>query len=157
MVSKDKDIEWLVRWTEEYHSHKSGIEDVVEELEYIGKLGWWFSSVLELEEIDIGNSGSGQHTFVNANLGKEQKEEVRSLLKEFIDCFSWEYTDMSGLCRKLVEHRLAIKPGFRPHRQPARSFNAKVITKVKDVWSNCLKPSLSSRVSTLNGYRISSR
>jgi hypothetical protein len=39
MVSKDKDIEWLVRWTEEYHSHKSGIEDVVEELEYIGKLG----------------------------------------------------------------------------------------------------------------------
>jgi hypothetical protein len=59
MASKDKDIEWLVKWNEEYRSCKSNTEDVVEELEDVGKLGRGFSSVDELEEIDIGNGGLG--------------------------------------------------------------------------------------------------
>jgi hypothetical protein len=46
MASKDKDIEWLVKRTEEYHSRKSSTEDVVEELEDVGKLGRGFSSVM---------------------------------------------------------------------------------------------------------------
>jgi hypothetical protein len=97
MVGKDKDIEWLVKQTKEYRSWKSGIKDVIEELEDMGKLGQGFSSVDELEEIDIGNSGTGRPTFVNVNLGREQKEEMRALLKGFIDCFAWEYTEMPSL------------------------------------------------------------
>jgi hypothetical protein len=68
---------------------------------------------------------------VNTNLGREQKWEMRVLLQEFIDCFAWEYTEMPGLGRELVEHRLPIKPGFRPHRQPT-SFNDEVIMKVRN-------------------------
>jgi hypothetical protein len=81
----------------------------------MGKLGRGFSSVDELEEIDIGNSGTGRPTFVNVNLGREQKEEMWALLKGFIDCFVWGYTEMSGLGRELIEHRLPIKSEFRPH------------------------------------------
>jgi hypothetical protein len=60
---------------------------------------------------------------VNTNLGREQKWEMRVLLQEF--------TEMPGLGRELVEHRLPIKPGFRPHRQPT-SFNDEVIMKVRN-------------------------
>jgi hypothetical protein len=54
--------------------------------------------------------------YVNAGLTEEQKGKVRSLAHEFIDCFAWEYTEMPGLSRELVEHRLPIKQGFRPFR-----------------------------------------
>jgi hypothetical protein len=49
-------------------------------------------------------------------LTTEQKEEVHKLLKEFRACFAWEYTEMPGLGRELVEHHLPIKEGFRPYR-----------------------------------------
>jgi hypothetical protein len=39
MAGKDKDIEWLVKRMEKYHLLKSDTEDVVEEIEDIGKLG----------------------------------------------------------------------------------------------------------------------
>jgi hypothetical protein len=139
MASKDKDIEWLVKWNEEYRSCKSNTEDVVEELEDVGKLGRGFSSVDELEEIDIGNGSLGRPTFMNANVCRELKEQTRLLLQEFIDCDSWEYTDMPGLSSELVEHRLSIKLGFRPHRQSRRSFNDEVIAKVKDEVERLLK------------------
>jgi hypothetical protein len=132
MADKDKGIEWLVRQTEEYRSSKNGTEDVVDDLDDMGKLGWGFSLVDELEEINIGDGSTGRPMYVNANLSKEQKEEVRALLRELTNCFTWEYTDMPGLSRELVEHRLPIKPGFRPYRQPTRSFNAEVITRVKN-------------------------
>jgi hypothetical protein len=61
------------------------------------------------------------------------------LLKEFIDCFTWEYNDIHGLGRELVEHCLPIKLEFRPHKQPIRSFNAEVIAKVKDEVERLLK------------------
>jgi hypothetical protein len=54
-------------------------------------------------------------TYVNANLMPEQKAEVCDVLREFIDCFAWSYTEMPGLSLDLVEHRLPIKPGFRPY------------------------------------------
>jgi hypothetical protein len=38
--------------------------------------GRWFSSVDELEEVDIGDGGTGWPTLMNVNLGKEQKEEM---------------------------------------------------------------------------------
>jgi hypothetical protein len=39
---------------------------------------------------------------------------------------------MPGLDRELVEHRLPIKGGFRPYKQPARNFNPEIIGKVKE-------------------------
>jgi hypothetical protein len=48
-------------------------------------------------------------TYINVNLTVEQKEQVVVLMNEFIDCFAWEYTEMSGLSHEVVEHTLSIK------------------------------------------------
>jgi hypothetical protein len=39
---------------------------------------------------------------------------------------------MSGLSRDVVEHRLPIKPGFRPYKQPHRNFNPDIYDQVKE-------------------------
>ena len=74
-----------------------------------GKLGHGFTSADELEEIDIGSGDRPRLTYVSAKLDPEYKQELVDLLKEFKDC-------LPGLDRSIVEHRLPIKPGYRPFK-----------------------------------------
>jgi hypothetical protein len=79
-----------------------------------GKLGRGFMSVDKLEEIDIGDGDKPRPTFIRANLDSGFREELIKLLKKYKDCFAWDYSEMPGLDRSIVEHRLPIKPGYRP-------------------------------------------
>ena len=79
-----------------------------------GKLGYGFTSADELEEIDIGPGDKPRPTFISRKLDPSLREPMIALLKEYSDCFPWDYTEMPGLDRSIVEHRLPLKKGFRP-------------------------------------------
>jgi hypothetical protein len=49
---------------------------------------------------------------------------------------------MPGLGQGLVEHKLPIKPGFRPYKQPVRNFNPDVLSKVKEEVDRLLQAGL---------------
>jgi hypothetical protein len=63
----------------------------------------------KLEEIDIGDGDKPRPTFISANLDLSFRKELIKLLKEYKDCFAWDYSEMPGLDRSIVEHRLPIK------------------------------------------------
>lgn len=67
-----------------------------------------------LEEVNLGTMECLKPTYISGLLGEEMKKDMVELLTEFKDCFAWEYEDMPGLERKLVERRLLIKDGFKP-------------------------------------------
>ena len=69
--------------------------------------------------------------YVSAKLEPEYKQELIYLLKKFKDCFAWEYYEMPGLDRSIVEHHLPIKPGYRPFKQALRRFNPNILDDVK--------------------------
>jgi hypothetical protein len=46
-------------------------------------------------------------------------------------CFAWDYTEMPGLSRELIEHRLPIKASFRSYKQGAQNFKPKIVGRVK--------------------------
>jgi hypothetical protein len=78
----------------------------------------------KLEEIDIGDGDKPRPTFISTNLDSGFREELIKLLKEYKDCFAWD--------RSIVEHRLPIKPGFRPYKQPPRKiYKDEVLADVK--------------------------
>ena len=81
-----------------------------------GKLEHGFTSADELEEIDIGPRDRPRLMYVSAKLNTEYKQELIDLLKEFEDCFAWEYYEMPGLDRSIVEHRLPIKPVYQSYQ-----------------------------------------
>ena len=91
----------------------------IEEFRDLEKLGQGFTLADPLEEIDIGDGKTPKPTFVNKTLEAEPKDEM---IGEYSDCFAWSYTEMPGLSRDKVEHRLPIKSGFRPFKQRPRSF-----------------------------------
>jgi hypothetical protein len=84
-----------------------------------GKLGHGFTFADELEKIDLGDGSKPRTTYINAKL------------KEFKDCFAWEYYEMPGLDRSIVEHRLPSKPGYRPFQQHPRQCNPKIYPDIK--------------------------
>ena len=96
-----------------------------------GKLGHGFTSAHKVEEIDIDPRDRPRPTYVSAKLNPKYKRELIYLLKDFKDCFVWEYYEMPGLDRSIVEHRLPIKPGYRPFKQAPRRFNPNVLDDIK--------------------------
>jgi hypothetical protein len=109
-----------------------GVCETVEDFDDMSKLGHGFTSADPLEEVDIGDGFVPRPTLVNKNLDPAFKAELIKLLKGYADCFAWNYTEMRGLSRELVEHRLPIKNGFRPYKQPARQFNPIIYDRVKE-------------------------
>jgi hypothetical protein len=66
-----------------------------------GKLGYGFTSADELEEIDIGPWDKPRPTFISKKLSLELREPMIMLLKEYADCFAWDYIEMPGLDRSI--------------------------------------------------------
>jgi hypothetical protein len=78
-----------------------------------GKLGYRFTFADKLEDIDIGPGDKPRPTFIS-KLNPELRELMIVLIKEYADCFAWDYTEMPGLDTSIVEHQLPLKPGFQP-------------------------------------------
>jgi hypothetical protein len=82
-----------------------------------GKLGYGFTSANELEEVNIGPGDMPQTTFISKKLDLSLQEPMIALLKEYSYCFAWDYTEMPGLDRSIIEYRLPLKKGFQPFQQ----------------------------------------
>jgi hypothetical protein len=84
--------------------------------------------------LDIGDGVISQPTHVSARQSTGQKQEIIELLKPYTCYFAWDYTEMPGLSRELIEHRLLIKVGFRPYKQGAQNFKPKIVGRVVTPW-----------------------
>jgi hypothetical protein len=62
-----------------------------------GKLGEGFTLADDLIGVDIGNGDRPRPIFISAKLDSECKQQLTNFLKEYKDCFSWDYTEMPGL------------------------------------------------------------
>ncbi|XP_051113707.1 uncharacterized protein LOC127239549 [Andrographis paniculata] len=85
-----------------------------------------------LEDFDLSTDESPRITKVSALLKSEDRAALVTLIKEYRDCFAWDYDEMPGLARELVEHRLPINAGYKPNKQPPRRFNPDVYPKIKE-------------------------
>jgi hypothetical protein len=131
-MSTQKNVEWLRHRMEQYRSIMNDMCEDIEDFDEVEKLGQDFSSADPLEEIDIGDGTTPRSTFVNKNMSSKHKDAIIKLLKDYVDSFAWNYCEMPGLSRELVEHQLPIKSGFRPYKQPARRFNPIIHDRVKE-------------------------
>ena len=85
----------------------------------------------ELKEINLGSElGSQKPVFISSQLTIQEKEQLVTLLKEYINVFAWTYDEMPGLDPGLVVHTLNIDLGDKPVIQPARVFHTDVETQI---------------------------
>jgi hypothetical protein len=84
-----------------------------------------------LEEVDLGDGSVKRPTYVSAKIPKEFKDRIVELLKEYKDCFAWDYNEMPDLSRKVVELELPIWPDKKPVKQIPRRFAPQILPKIK--------------------------
>ncbi|XP_062021144.1 uncharacterized protein LOC133737640 [Rosa rugosa] len=84
------------------------------------------------EEINLGTPEDPKPLFISKLLSREFKEELVALLREYKDCFAWDYHEMPGLDRSIVEHKLPLYNDCKPHKQPPRRFSAEVQLEIKN-------------------------
>jgi len=92
-----------------------------------------------LEEVDIGDGSVKRPTYVSTKIPKEFRDRIVELLKEYKDCFTWDYDEMPGLSRKMVELKLPIRPGVKPVKQIPRRFAPQILPKIKEEIERLLK------------------
>ncbi|KAL2320635.1 hypothetical protein Fmac_029604 [Flemingia macrophylla] len=92
-----------------------------------------------LEEVNLGTDEDRRVTYISKLLDPEIKKQVIQTLQQYKDCFTWEYNEMPGLDRKLVEHRLPILPGKKAIKQNPRRFALNVMDKIKEEIERLLK------------------
>ncbi|XP_057443417.1 uncharacterized protein LOC130735451 [Lotus japonicus] len=85
-----------------------------------------------LEEVDLGDGTKKRPTYVSSLIDLGFKNWIVSLLQEYKDCFAWDYDEMPGLSRELVELKLPIRLGRKPVKQAPRRFAPEVFSKIKE-------------------------
>jgi hypothetical protein len=85
-----------------------------------------------LIEVNLGTKEDPQVTLVNGHLGPEEFDKIMTILRRYKDCFAWDYPELLGLSKKLVEHRLPIKEGFLPFQQAPRRMAPNITLKIKE-------------------------
>ena len=128
----ESNLEWLQKRVEHYRASKNDMCEAIDESEDLDKLGQGFTSADLLEQVDIGDGSVPRPTFVKQSLKANYKAKLIELLREYVDCFAWNYHEMPGLSHELVEHRLPIKTGFRPYKQPSRRCTVVIYDRVKE-------------------------
>jgi hypothetical protein len=92
-----------------------------------------------IEEVDLGDGSVKRPTYVSAKIPREFKNRIVMLLKEYKDCFAWDYIEMSGLNRKVVELKLPIQSDKKPVKQIPRRFAPQILPKIKEEIERLLK------------------
>ena len=67
-----------------------------------------------MEEVNLDIVEDPRITYISSLIPSNFKEGIIETLQEFKDCFAWNYDEMPGLDKSLVEHCLPIKPEFHP-------------------------------------------
>nr|GEY72748.1 reverse transcriptase domain-containing protein [Tanacetum cinerariifolium] len=62
-----------------------------------------------------------QEVAIEGTLSVKGRIKLCSILKENLDIFAWQPSDMTGVSRSVAEHRLNIREGYSPVRQKKRS------------------------------------
>ena len=92
-----------------------------------------------MEEVNLDTVKEPRITYISSLLSYNLKEGIISIPQEFKDRFAWNYDEMLGLDRSLVEHRLPIKSEFHPFQQPPKRMSKEVELKVKEEIKKLLK------------------
>ncbi|MDP1329313.1 hypothetical protein Q6280_27390, partial [Klebsiella pneumoniae] len=80
----------------------------------------------------VGTPEEPRELQLGASLDEHERTLFTQLLSEFKDVFAWSYKDMPGIERSIAEHRIPIKPGYKPIKQKLRRLRPEWSLMVKE-------------------------
>jgi hypothetical protein len=62
----------------------------------------------------------------------KEKDDLVTLLKEYVDAFTWSYANMLGLYTNIMVHELPLKDQCKPIKHKFRKIRPDILIKVKE-------------------------
>ncbi|KAJ1696334.1 hypothetical protein LUZ63_004846 [Rhynchospora breviuscula] len=88
------------------------------------------NTIDELLEVNLGTEEEPRPTFINASLSPSRREQLKAFLRQYIDCFAWNYNEMPGLNPEVAVHKLKIDKEAKPIKQAPRRMRVELEEKV---------------------------
>jgi len=85
----------------------------------------------KVTQINLGDEANPKPIFISESLSSSEKEDLISLVREYIDVFAWNYEDMPGLDLRVAMHRLNINSDVKPVKQQQRRFRPEIMEAIQ--------------------------
>ena len=71
----------------------------------------------KVTQVNLGDEPNPKPIFISESLSPPEKEDLISLMREYIDVFAWNYEDMPGFDPQVAMHHLNINLDARLVKQ----------------------------------------
>ena len=86
----------------------------------------------EIQLVNLGSDDEPKVVQIGNTLTSKEKDELISLLKEFLEVFAWSYKDMPGIDMDIVQHRIPTNSTMKPVKQKLRRMKPEWTLKIKE-------------------------
>jgi len=90
-----------------------------------------FNEVCEVKRVPLDKHLPDKVVMISATLSEEEERELLDFLNKNKDVFAWSASDLRGVSRDIVEHRLDIRSGVKPKKQKPRKMSDEKAAAVK--------------------------
>jgi hypothetical protein len=66
------------------------------------------------KEIQVDLTEADKKLHISTELEARKELALITFLRANLDVFAWQISDMSGIPREVIEHKLGIDPAFKP-------------------------------------------
>jgi len=87
----------------------------------------------------MDESSHEMNNMLTQQIGPEFEVQIIALLKKYKNSFAWNYNEMPGLSRNVVELKLPIQPDKKPVKQLSRRLSPQIMSKIKEKIERLLK------------------
>jgi len=85
----------------------------------------------KVTHINLGDEANLKPIFISKSLVPLEKEDLISLVREYIDIFAWNYEDMPGLDPQVAMHHLNIDPDAKSVKQQQWRFRLAIMEAIQ--------------------------
>ena len=80
-----------------------------------------------VEDVNIGTNEKPRMVKLSKYLTLEMKGKYTTLLAEFSDVFSWDYSDLKAYDTIIIQHTIHVKPDQKPFHHTLRRINPRLL------------------------------
>jgi hypothetical protein len=74
-------------------------------------------------QFNVASEQDPKYVNLASHLSEKQKVDYGELLKEFVDIFAWQYSDLKTFNTEIIQHKIPLNKDTKPFRQKLRSFS----------------------------------
>jgi hypothetical protein len=84
-----------------------------------------------VQECTVGRKSPDRTVCIGAEASQQKQAELLAFLDKNNDVFAWSTSDLVGVSRDVIEHRLQVIPSARPNKQKLRKMSEEEVDATK--------------------------